>query len=201
MVKHQSTKMSLMRTMSMCPTGNDSVEVSGYTCESMMMPPPPPPAKKKVLVPPIHYDLREADAAYVYSHLKALTKNDVVAAAYVDQIEPALYATYKPVVFGYIPAPPNSDITRKVIGQKGYFFKMTTTLCEVHFIWHDTESNTFLFWGPSIFKVVKAMNSIRWRIVKYCDEVMQTIAEEDDDDMPELISCGNTPDHEHPELS
>ncbi len=205
---NQSNEMSITRSISMCPSGIDSVQVSGYTFEGI---PPPPPAKKKVLAPPMHYDLREADAAYVYAHLKELTKNDVIAAAYLEQIKSTLYATQRPIVFGYIPAPPNADITRKVIGQKGYFFKMTTTLCGVHFIWHDTESNTFLFWGPTIFKVVKAMNSIRWRIVKYYDEIntTQTIYEEADNeearndedyaDMPELVSCGNTPDYEHPE--
>jgi hypothetical protein len=197
--------MSITRSLSMCPSGNDSVEVTGY--EGI-----PSPAKKKVLAPPMHYDLREADAAYVYAHLKELTKNDVTAAAYLEQIKPTLYATQRPLVFGYIPAPPNADVTRKVIGMKGYFFKMTTTLCGVHFIWHDTEINTFLLWGPTRFKVVKAMNSIRWRIVKYYDEINTTQAsineeanddEADDDedysDMPALISCGNTPEYEHSE--
>ena len=173
--------------------------------------PEPKPMKKKIMAPPMQYDLRKANASLVYQHIKELTKNDQAAALYLEQIKPALYSP-KPVVFGYIPAPPNEEITRKVIGSKGYFFKMTTTCCGVYFIWHDRDSNSFLFWGPSTFKTVKAMNSIRWRIIKYCELAQdETDDDETDDDMPglvsmdeiramdESISMGNTPDYEHPE--
>jgi hypothetical protein len=92
---------------------------------------------------------------------------------------------------------------------------MTTACCDVYFIWYDSATNTFLFWGSSTFKVVKAMNSIRWRIFKYFEAYQQQPMKQqvrsqspppesdddeyDDDDMPALISCGNTPDYEHPE--
>ena len=173
------------------------------------------------MAPPMHYDLHKADAAFVYSHIKELTKNDTVASEYLEQIKPLMFAQQKPVVFGYIPAPPVEQIVKQVIGAKGYFFKMTTVVSGVYFIWHDTEANMFLFWGPSTFKIVKAMNSIRWRIFKYCqdysaqqiDLVYDAKREEDadddtDDDMPALvsmeecqrISCGSVPDTEMPEL-
>ena len=190
-------------------------------CES----PPPPPVpveeiiienekKKKILAPPMHYDLHHADAVYVYSHIKELTKNDTVASTYLEQIKPTMFAQRKPLVFGYIPAPPIEEIVKQVIGAKGYFFKMTTVVSGVYFIWHDTETNTFLFWGPSTFKVVKAMNSIRWRIFKHCeaynaqqpiydakrdDAKCDDASDETDDDMPGLISCGSAPDYEHSE--
>ena len=179
--------------------------------------------KQKIMAPPMQYDLRKADAAFVYSHIKVLTENDAVAAEYLEQIKPAMFSSQKPLVFGYIPAPPIEHIVKQVIGAKGYFFKMTTVVCGVYFIWHDTTTNTFLFWGPSTFKVVKAMNSIRWRIFKYCQlynaeaasnaeasNAEASNADDDDDedeyaDMPALvdcydqISCGNEPDHENPE--
>ena len=167
--------------------------------ESITPEPTAMPSKKKIMAPPMQYDLKYADASIVYQHIKELTKNDQAAALYLEQIKPALYAP-RPVVFGYIPAPPNEEITRKVIGVKGYFFKMTTTCCGVYFIWHDRDSNTFLFWGPSVFKTVKAMNSIRWRIIKFC-EMAKEEQDETDDDMPALISMGNSPDYEHPEQS
>ena len=126
--------------------------------------------KTKIMAPPMHYDLHKADAAFVYSHIKELTKNDTVASEYLEQIKPLMFAQQKPLVFGYIPAPPVEQIVKQVIGSKGYFFKMTTVVSGVYFIWHDTEANMFLFWGPSTFKIVKAMNSIRWRIFKYCQD-------------------------------
>ena len=174
--------------------------------------------KKKIMAPPMQYDLHKADAAFVYIHIKVLTENDVVATEYLEQIKPAMFANQRPIVFGYIPAPPVEHIVKQVIGAKGYFFKMTTVVCGVYFIWHEMETNTFLFWGPSIFKTVKAMNSIRWRIFKYYEKYgngksesnkqeeadsNDAVEEDDDDDdyadMPKLISSGNTPDYEHPE--
>ena len=192
-------------------------------CET---PPPHVPepvevSNQKIMAPPMQYDLRKADAAFVYSHIKVLTENDAVAAEYLEQIKPAMFANQRPLVFGYIPAPPIEHIVKQVIGAKGYFFKMTTVVCGVYFIWHDTTTNIFLFWGPSTFKVVKAMNSIRWRIFKYCQlynaeaasnaeasNAEASNADDDEDeyaDMPPLvdcydqISCGNEPDHENPE--
>lgn len=175
--------------------------------------------KTKIMAPPMHYDLHKADAAFVYSHIKELTKNDTAASEYLEQIKPLMFAQQKPVVFGYIPAPPVEQIVKQVIGAKGYFFKMTTVVSGVYFIWHDTEANMFLFWGPSTFKIVKAMNSIRWRIFKYCEEysaqqidlvydAKRDDADDTDDDMPALvsmeecqqISSGTVPDNEMPEL-
>lgn len=189
-------------------------------CETS--PPPPPPVatnpialNEKIMAPPMHYDLRTADATFVYNHIKSLTKNDVVATEFLEQIKHAMFTQTKPIVFGYIPAPPIEQIVKQVIGTKGYFFKMTTVTSGVYFIWHDTAANTFLFWGASTFKVVKAMNSIRWRIFKYCevynaqkpaeivydakrDNAKRDEAKRDDDDdedddedyddMPDLIS-------------
>jgi hypothetical protein len=179
------------------------------------------PEKKKIMAPPMKYDLREADSAFVYGHIRSVVKNDAAAIKYLETVvRPALFAQRSPIVFGYIPAPPNADATRMVIGKDGHFFKMTTACCNVYFIWHEMETNTFLFWGPSIFKTVKAMNSIRWRIFKYYEKYGNGKSEsnkqdendskqdendsnqEDDDDyadMPKLISSGNTPDYEHPE--
>ena len=186
--------------------------------------------KKKVMVPPMQYDLRFAAAHMAYNHIAELTKNDLGATNYLAQIKPEfdeLQYNQKPIVFGYIPEPPHTDVTRQVIGLKGYFFKKTTTCCGVYFIWHDTAHNSFLFWGPSKFKVVKAMNSIRWRIFKFYEErsskyrrsaAPEPISEDEDDDedeyadmpglipadeaqdlMPKQISMGQEPDYEHPE--
>jgi hypothetical protein len=171
------------------------------------------PNKKKIVAPPMHYILRNAPADVVYHHLRELTKHSAVARDYVRVIAPALYAQRNPIVFGYIPAPPLVEITKQVIGEEGYFFKLTTAVCGVYFIWHDRDTNVFLFWGSSTFKVVKAMNSIRWRIFKCCDlyganaveanaveaNAVEANAVDEYADMPGLISCGNSPDYEHPE--
>jgi hypothetical protein len=173
--------------------------------------------KKRVMAPPIQYDLRTGTPAQVCNHIDSVVKFDLASPEYLAKLKQLLYARHqtKPIVFGYIPAPPIEGITRQVIGASGHFLKMTTACCDVYFIWYDSATNTFLFWGSSTFKVVKAMNSIRWRIFKYFEAYQQQPMKQqvrsqspppesdddeyDDDDMPALISCGNTPDYEHPE--
>jgi hypothetical protein len=66
--------------------------------------------------------------------------------------------------FGFMAAPPNEHITKKIIGKNGYYFKLTTTNCNVDFIWHDRETNNFLFWGEKQ-SVIRAMHKIRNRVL------------------------------------
>jgi hypothetical protein len=208
-----------MRSMSVCPACCED----SSTCVKNNVTPlcrainefMPPAIKKKVMAPPLQYDLRTGTPEQVCNHIDSVVKFDLASPEYLVKLKQLLYARHqtKPIVFGYILAPPNEGITRQVIGASGHFLKMTTACCDVYFIWYDSATNTFLFWGSSTFKVVKAMNSIRWRIFKYFEAYQQQQPvqqvrsqspppesdDEYDDDMPALISCGNTPDYEHPE--
>ena len=172
-------------------------------------------SSQQIMVPPMRYDLVQGTSNNIMGHLNSLNIITTTAAGPVqDSIErfkETLRLRHEKkhfTTFGYIPAPPDSDVTRQVIGKDGHFFKMTTTLCEVDFIWHDRVNQMFLFWGSSTFKVVKALNSIRWRIHKiYTNlrEQQQAQAttmtqydvedisddesdDDDDDDLPRLIS-------------
>jgi hypothetical protein len=72
-----------------------------------------------------------------------------------------------PTTFGMFNAPTYLDTIKKIIGVDGHFLKLTTRNCDVDMIWHDRRNNMFVFWGPSIYTVVQAMNHIRSRIIKY----------------------------------
>ena len=177
--------------------------------------------KQQIMAPPVSYDLKKGTGQQVIDHLNNLNIITNAAAAAgpgpgpidenINRFIEVLRLRQKKsqyTTFGYIPAPPDSYITRQVIGKDGYFFKMTTTLCQCDFIWHDRQNNVFLFWGSSTFKVVKALNSIRWRIHKIYtiqqakqqqakQQVQATTTQynveeisddESDDDMPGLIS-------------
>jgi len=128
--------------------------------------------KQSFVVPPIRYDLARVKSPQILFHLDSLVNSGSFSTeqaigqynVFRAKIENA--PTGSQWTFGYIPAPPHSEVTRRVIGTDGHFFKMTTNLTQIEFIWHDRISNTFLFWGTSNFKVVKALNSIRWRIYK-----------------------------------
>jgi len=179
--------------------------------------------KSRIVVPPMCYDLKQATGQTVLTHLIDLKINHGEFAEHVSKYMQRLKTNpNQRVNFGYIPAPPHSEVTQRVIGMNGHFFKMTTTLSGVDLIWHDHFSNQFFFWGPSVFKVVKAMNSIRWRIhkcyttmppplppkrVKY--QHVEEVSDDEDDNgssssMPDLvdydgnvISVGSVPDHEN----
>jgi hypothetical protein len=118
---------------------------------------------------PIKYDIRAVDSYAALMHIRYLSDNITnVSPEFVIE----LYNTFidrsrnrRPTMFGYMDAP-IKEITKQVIGSDGYFFKMTTVKCGIDFIWHDRENETFLFWGPSNFRTVKAMNAIRYRIKK-----------------------------------
>ena len=146
---------------------------------------------KSVMVPPMRYDLRGYPTQTAIDYMDMLVENYPLAKSYLDEIRPRLSRRHGQTVFGYIPAPPDVDVLRQVIGANGHFLKLTTTLCNVDFIWFSSKSNTFMFWGPTTFSVVKALNSIRWRIQKcYLDRAEAAAATDNEDysQMPALIS-------------
>jgi hypothetical protein len=120
---------------------------------------------------PMRYPLEHIPSSDMPGNFKRLKTTDCFptheakgqANAFLDIVKTNPSKTW---IFGYMPAPPHSEITRRVIGKDGYYFNMTTTLSDIDFIWHNRATNKFLFWGTTNFKVVKAMNAIRWRIHK-----------------------------------
>ena len=66
---------------------------------------------------------------------------------------------------GFMYAPTDETITRRVIGENGYFFKITTEYTGINFVWHDRSKNIFYFWGQKD-NVINAMNKIYERCVK-----------------------------------
>ena len=100
----------------------------------------------------------------------------------------------KPTIFGYLPAPVSVNIIKQIIGDDGYYFKRTTSECDVDFIWHDRKNNMFLFWAQNNFRISRAMNAIRWRsnkIMTLAYEAEQA-ATEDYSDMPDLLNSDGT---------
>ena len=139
--------------------------------------------QQQVMVPKMHYQLIDVpNYYYIYDHLNKLFENVTSRPSFdaMCAFKQVLYQrnNRSPTVFSNIRGPANTDIMRQVIGKDGYFFKMTTTLCGVDFLWYDKNSNNILCWGPSNFKVVKALNSIRWRIFKNEEQAEQQQAEQ-----------------------
>lgn len=139
--------------------------------------------QQQIMVPKMHYQLIDVpNYYYIYDHLNKLFENVTSRPSFdaMCAFKQVLYQrnNRSPTVFSNIRGPANTDVMRQVIGKDGYFFKMTTTLCGVDFLWYDKNSNNILCWGPSNFKVVKALNSIRWRISKNEEQAEQQQAEQ-----------------------
>ena len=162
--------------------------------------------------PPTWFDLSEIDPNQALIDMRRFTHNfegmhDVDFRERLDNsINRHFGRVNKPVIIGYIPAPPktnanNIDVVKKIIGLNGYWLKKTTENCGVHFIWYDSKLNNFLFWAPNRFTISKAMNAIRWRLIKYYEftftrktPVSDAIYYQDGfgdgfDELPPLIPC------------
>jgi hypothetical protein len=129
--------------------------------------------RQKITVPRVEYNLMEVlDPQQVFNHIEKIFTNITSHVAieaknkFTAILNARAHTHSKKTVFSCIRGPANTDVTRRVIGKDGYFFKMTTTLCGIDFLWFDKETNYILCWGPNKFSVVKALNSIRWRICK-----------------------------------
>jgi flagellar biosynthesis GTPase FlhF len=130
---------------------------------------PEPKKKNNVIVPPLHYILAKLDPYNALSQIGYYTNN------FQDlPMELAHWIHYdilsRPTTaFGYIPAPPDSKLIKKIIGINGYYLKLTTSKNQVDFIWHNRATNEFQFWGE-YQNCIYAMNAIRYRICKIMEE-------------------------------
>jgi len=121
--------------------------------------------KPKVIVPPLHYRLAKLTQHEALSQIASITQGFCdLPPDLADWIHWDI-TSRQFTSFGYIPAPPNVDMVKQIIGIDGYYLKLTTTNCGVDFIWHDRTTNEFHFWGE-YQRCIKAMNQIRYRICK-----------------------------------
>lgn len=163
-------------------------------------------SKKQFVVPPTNYPLYHLNINEVFAQINTLVSTGSINTPQGKETSNAFlkHMNTRPPqfrwTFGYIPAPPHEIVTKRVIGIDGYFFKMTTTLCGIDFIWHDRLANMFLFWGTSNYRVVRAMNSIRWRIQK-CYEMSQSPSQQSQQSQPTQYTYEDISDDEEAEES
>jgi hypothetical protein len=58
----------------------------------------------------------------------------------------------------------NIDVTKQVIGRKGYYLRLTTEKTGVFFIWHNHEDKTYTIWSPNKEALERAIGVINHRI-------------------------------------
>lgn len=122
-------------------------------------------------IKPFFYKITKHNSTDVISTIKLLT-NDSVNQEYMNKVIKSI--TERGYTFyGFIYAPKSEVVTKKVIGKQGYFFKLTTYNKKCDFIWHDRNTNVFMFWGEKN-NLINSMNSIRYRISKVSSQEKQS---------------------------
>lgn len=58
----------------------------------------------------------------------------------------------------------NIEITKQIIGRKGYYLRLTTDKTGVFFIWHNHIKKTYTIWSPNEEALDKAVGVIKHRI-------------------------------------
>ena len=64
----------------------------------------------------------------------------------------------------------SEDVIKQVIGKGGCYFILTTTEQDLDFIWHNTKTKVFEFWGPED-NINYGINQINYRINKIRNEM------------------------------
>ena len=75
------------------------------------------------------------------------------------------------VYTGFLYAPKNVEVRKRVIGKNGWSFYLTTSNADILFIWDDRQTNKFLFWSANRRNLIYAMNLINFRINKFNNEM------------------------------
>jgi hypothetical protein len=155
------------------------------------------PSSNPFKLEPTIYDLSPVNSMLALNAIHQYSRVSIDP-SYMNQLTNNLIYRHncqRTTIFGYIHGPANADIAQRVIGADGYYLKLTNTVTGVDYIWFDRSSNIFLVWGANKFKVVKALNALRWRIHKYssiiveANEVEANLSDTDYSDMPPLIDC------------
>jgi hypothetical protein len=118
---------------------------------------------------PIYFKLNEITGVSALEQIKSLTNQFDpkygIKEDFVTTLSDTLTQTDN-LRQGFLYAPKDDNVTRQVIGKGGCYFHLTTQNCAIHFIWHDRQTNKFLFWGDK-FPLIRAMKIINSRIQKY----------------------------------
>ncbi len=119
--------------------------------------------------PKMFFKFTEFDSQDALTQINKLTNNFDpqygISQEFIDSLTANL-TNRNTILQGFLYAPKDPNITRQVIGKGGCYFHITTQNCAIQFIWHDRNSNKFLFWGDK-YPLIRAMNIIHSRILKY----------------------------------
>jgi hypothetical protein len=129
------------------------------------------------ITPPSWFECKEINPLQALTDIRNTTDNykNINNSTFIEKFNENMeyhFENNKSIIFGYIPAPPETypnrtDIIKKIIGENGHWLKTTTEKTGIHFIWYDKAQNKFMFWAPCHSTIYNAMNAIRWRIIKY----------------------------------
>ena len=121
------------------------------------------------------YKITQQNSAQTLEEINNLTNNldtsNGIEPQFVTDLQEKLNDDPEKIVFsGFLYAPKNIEVRKKVIGKNGWSFYMTTQNADILFIWDDRNSNRFRFWSFERKNLINAQNLIKWRINKISNE-------------------------------
>ena len=116
--------------------------------------------------PKMYFKLEELVSKDALAYIKKLTSNFDpqyrISEEFITQLTHSL-DNDSTIFQGFLYAPNDPVICKKVIGRGGCYFHKTTQQCQIDFIWHDRDNQKFLFWGKK-WPLIRALNAIHHRI-------------------------------------
>lgn len=116
-------------------------------------------------IPHKPYYLRKTQNAL--EEIRSVTNNFKNIPVYFKALDVELRSPHKAnMIYGQLDGPANLDVINEVNGISGFCLKQVIQESVIDFIWFQTETSQYLFWGSSKERVIDAMNRIRRRIIK-----------------------------------
>ncbi len=114
----------------------------------------------------------------VEQYVRDLTSNNASQNPFIEKLLKRLSFPGR-VVVAQLMSPLVPSISKRVIGEQGYWLKWTTTCTEAHFLWHDRQTNRFIVIARDAHIARRALEAIRFRIYKQMKLMESKVTEEE----------------------
>ena len=120
--------------------------------------------------------------------IRSVTNNFKNIPVYFKALDVELRSPHKAnMIYGQLDGPANLDVINEVNGISGFCLKQVIQESVIDFIWFQTETSQYLFWGSSKERVIDAMNRIRRRIIKCVKQYTDNKGLKETASYPDLI--------------
>ena len=146
---------------------------------------------------PMYYKILSKGSRVVYHEIKDRTENFKLVSnpEYANNLSTVLNGRNLTVYYGFLNQPDSDDINKRVIGKGGFYLHKTTSDQNVLFIWRNSETKQYEFWSLQRQSLIRAMDSIRYRIHKVSNTPVAPSIVEVEQTIEVIDTSDSTSDH------